>query len=299
MEFQKFIKAVATGPKGNRDLSFEESLEMMNQILLRKVPNELISAFLVGWRLKPETITEYRGALSALDALVKSKTKTIENSIELGYPFDGKANRPFMLPLIANELKRTGLNLIVIGDDLQPGKNGITIKQLKQNVKLGENIFYFDRSDYLLELHHLTEIRMMLGVRSAFNTIEKLPNLGNSKYAITGVFHKPYVQKYNEIFEGRYERFALLQANEGAPELFNKAKLWVSAEGTLQEILIDPEYYGIEKTENLENITIQNTIDLINDPNQNMIKLAKLNAAMLMFVAGKSNSIEVGYESLN
>ncbi len=198
MEFKNFIKAVGTGPKGNRELSFIESIEMMNQILTRKAPNELIAAFLLGWRLKPETIIEYRGALESMDSFMERKT--IENSIELGYPFDGKASHPFMLPLVAKEVKKLGINLVVMGDDLIPAKNGVTIKDICTSLSLENNVHYFDRKNYLKELHALTEIRMMLGVRSAFNTIEKLPNLGNSKCAITGVFHKPYVQIYNDIF---------------------------------------------------------------------------------------------------
>lgn len=297
MEFKSYIKAVGTGPKGNRELSYEESVDMMKQILLRKIPNEMISAFLLGWRLKPETIMEYRGALDALDSF--SERKTIENSIELGYPFDGKASNPFLFPLIAKVLLPFKINLVIMGDDLQPAKGGVTIKDLKTNVKMSENVFYFDRSDYLKQLHDLTDIRMMLGMRTAFNTIEKLPNLGNSRSAITGVFHKPYVQKYNDIFVGRYERFALLQGNEGAPELFNKAKLWLTVENKIEEFFVNPEHYGIEAINPIEDISIQNTLDIINDPPLNIINLSKLNAAIILFVSGRCNNIGEGYELLH
>jgi len=33
----------------------------------------------------------------------------------------------------------------------------------------------------------ITDIRMKLGLRSGLNTIEKLPRVANSEYAITGV----------------------------------------------------------------------------------------------------------------
>ncbi|MEA2090936.1 MAG: glycosyl transferase, partial [Campylobacterota bacterium] len=63
MDFFKYIHAVGTGPKGNRDLSFEESKDMMEQILNQSIPSEQAAAFLLGWRLKPETTTEFRGAI--------------------------------------------------------------------------------------------------------------------------------------------------------------------------------------------------------------------------------------------
>jgi len=36
MDFNKYIHAVGTGPKGNRDLNSDESKDMMHQILDKK-----------------------------------------------------------------------------------------------------------------------------------------------------------------------------------------------------------------------------------------------------------------------
>lgn len=298
MEFKKFIKAVGTGPKGNRDLSFEESVEVMNCILDQSVPSELISAFLLGWRLKPETIVEYQGALAAIDARIKRTT--IPNSIELGFPFDGKAVNPFLFPLVAKMLDKFDLNLVVMGDERVPAKMGVTVKDVCLQIVLNHNIHYFDREQYLKELHKLTRIRNLLGVRTAFNTIEKLPKLGNSEFAITGVFHKPYVQKYNEIFKGRYKRFALIQANEGSPELLSKAKLWLTDEsGQISEINIDPSFYGITYEKSQEGIDLDATLTLLADPTDDFLKRVKLNAAVYLFVANKVKDVQKGYELLS
>ena len=70
MDFHKYIHAVGTGPKGNRDLSFEESQDMMTQILNQSIHGEQIAAFLLGWRLKPETTEEFCGAISACDSFI-------------------------------------------------------------------------------------------------------------------------------------------------------------------------------------------------------------------------------------
>ena len=297
MEFKKFIKAVGTGPKGNRDLTFEESIEMMNHLLDQDVPSELISAFLLGWRLKPETITEYRGALQAMDS--RLQRATINNSLELGFPFDGKAINPYLFPLVAKMLKKSGLNLVIMGDDWVPAKEGVTTKDICSNISLPANVHYFDRKNYLKELHNLTRVRSLLGVRTAFNTIEKLPNLGNSEFAITGVFHKPYVQKYNDIFRGRYKRFALLQGNEGSPEIFSKAKLWITEGEITNEILVDPDFYGINYEKSLEGIKLSDSLTLLTDPNSDITKLARLNGAIYLYVANIANSIEEGFEYLS
>jgi anthranilate phosphoribosyltransferase len=243
MNFHKYVHAVGTGVKGNRDLSFQESEDMMHQMLEQTVHNEQIAAFLLGWRLKPETVEEFRGAIAACDTYITPQT--VANSIELGYPFDGKANNPYIFPLVAKVLQESDLNLVVIGDEMQPAKNGITVKNICTNIELSSNIHYFDRADFFKELHNLTDIRLRLGLRTGFNTIEKLPRVANSEYAITGVFHKPYVEKYVQIFSDRYKKFALIQGNEGTPELFSKGRLWIAKENKMEEFIIDPEFYGI------------------------------------------------------
>ena len=45
MNFKTFIKAVGTGPKGNRDLSFEESFEAVSQILKQEPTQAQMGAF--------------------------------------------------------------------------------------------------------------------------------------------------------------------------------------------------------------------------------------------------------------
>ncbi len=295
MNFHTYIKAVGTGPKGNRDLSFDESKDMMHQILGQKVYSEQIAAFLLGWRLKPETVEEFRGALSACDSYIKHKE--VQNSLELGYPFDGKVKNPYLLPLIAKELKNSELNLVITGDKTQPAKNGTTIKEIHNSIT-EECVHYFDREVFFNELSMLTEIRNRLGVRTGFNTIEKLSHVAKSEYAITGVFHKPYVKKYIDIFSDRYEQFALIQGNEGTPELFNKGTLWVSDENGVKEFEIDPQHYGINYKKSVEKIDKKESLEMLKDPSKELLELAKLNAAIYLFIAKKANSIDEAFESL-
>ncbi len=297
MDFNKYIHAVGTGPKGNRDLSFEEAQDMMQQMLDKSIYTEQIAAFLLGWRLKPETIEEFRGAIAACDGYIQSTT--VENSIELGYPFDGKAKNPYIFPLVGKVLERSKLNLIIIGDEQQPAKGGITTKDICSQIELNNNIHYFDRKEFFKELHQLTDVRVKLGLRTGFNTIEKLPRVANSEYAITGVFHKPYVKKYVDIFSDRYKRFALIQGNEGTPELFSKGRLWIAKEGTLEEFIIDPEYYGIHYKKSWEKITKEESLAQLKDPSDEYLKLATLNAAIYLFVTGNATNIDEAYEMLN
>jgi len=297
MDFFKYIHAVGTGVKGNRDLTFDESVDMMTQILEQNIPSEQISAFLLGWRLKPESIDEFRGAVKACDKYIKKTDVT--NSIELGYPFDGKAKNPYIFPLVAKVLESKDLNLVIIGDEKQPAKDGITIKEIAKNIKFEPNLHYFDRAVFFKEMHKLTDVRNKLGLRTAFNTIEKLPQVANSKYAITGVYHKPYVQKYIDIFSHRYDRFALIQGNEGTPELFSKGRLWISQNSKIDEYIIDPKHYGIDYQKSWDCITYEESLAQLKEPSDEFLKLAKLNGAIYLFIVGKAKSIDEAFEMLD
>lgn len=297
MNFHKYIHAVGTGPKGNKDLSFEEAKDAMEQILNQSVHGEQAAAFLLGWRLKPETVEEFKGVVEACDMFIKNSF--VPNSIELGYPFDGKANNPYIFPLVAKVLEESGLNLVVIGDDLAPAKKGIILKDIATNIELNKNLHYFDRADFFKEMHDLTELRMRLGLRTGLNTIEKLTKVANSEYAITGVFHKPFVKKYVEAFSHRYKRLALIQGNEGTPELFSKGRLWIAQGNDVEEIIVDPEHYGINYTKSWDRITLEESLDQLNNPSDEYLKLAKLNAAVYMFVSEQAKSIDEAFEKLN
>ena len=297
MEFFNYIKAVGTGPKGNRNLCETEIIDAMEQMLEQKAHPEQMTAFLLGWRLQEESNEEMCGALKAFNKYIK-KTN-VPNSIELGNPFDGKQKRPYLFPLIAKELKKFDLNLVVSGDYLQPAKEGITAKDTCVNLDLEDNIHYFDRADYFKELSDLTQVRERLGLRTGFNTIEKLLNPGNSRYAITGAFHKPYVKKYLDLFGEHYDKLVIVKGEEGTCEFFGKSKYWIKENGEIKEVEINPLNFGIEYKDIWEKITMEEMMELMCHPSDELLKLVKLNAALVLFSANKANSLEEGYELLS
>ncbi len=140
---------------------------------------------------------------------------------------------------------------------------------------------------------------MRLGLRTGLNTIEKLPCVAQSKVAILGVFHKPYVQKYIKIFANRYERFGLVKGNEGTPEVFSKTRLWIYENAMLKEYRIDPAEFGINYTKSWERISIEESLQQLKNPSKEFIELAKLNASIWLFVAKKANSVEEAFMKLS
>jgi len=296
MDFFNYIKAVGTGPKGNRNLCEIEMIDAMEQMLEQKVHPEQTAAFLLGWRLQEETNEEMCGALKSFDKYIKKKN--IPNSIELGNPYDGKQKRPYLFHLIARELKKFDLNLIISGDHVQPAKDGITTKDMCVNLELEDNIYFFDRADYFKELSDLTQTRQRLGLRTGFNTIEKLLNPGNSRFAMTGAFHKPYVKKYLDLFGSHYDRLVIVKGEEGTCEFFGKSKYWIKENDEIKEVEINPADFGIEYKEIWEKMSIDEMKEVIANPSDELQKLVKLNAALVLFASKRANSLQEGYELL-
>jgi len=297
MDFFNYIKAVGTGPKGNRNLCESEIIDAMEQILEKKVYPEQVTAFLLGWRLQEETNEEMCGTLKSFDKYIKKKN--IPNSIEFGNPYDGKQKRPYLFPLIAKELKKFDLNIVISGDYLQPAKEGITTKDTCLSLDLEDNVYYFDREDYFKELSDLTTLRQRLGLRTGFNTIEKLLNPGNSRYAMTGAFHKPYVKKYLNLFGDHYEKLVIVKGEEGTCEFFGKSKYWIKENDEIKEVEINPSDFGIDYKDIWEKISIDEMKMLMENPSNELKKLVKLNAALVLFSSNRASSLKEGYELLS
>ena len=296
--FIRYIKCVGTGPKHNRDLNAEEMADAMRMILEGEAAPEQTAAFLLGWRLKPESVEEFRSALKILDAYTGKRA--VENGLELGYPFDGKADNPYLFHLSARLVAPSGIRPVLYAGELQPSKNGLTVKEACEALgELPENLILFDRREYAPALATLTPIRQQLGLRTGLNTLERLPNVGQCDTAIIGVFHKPYVKKYVDIFGDRYERLIVLKGNEGTPEIFGKCRLWVCEDGTIKELTVDPARFGIDYRKSFQRITKAEAVAKMREPDEALMKLAKFNAAVWLFAQKEAQSIDEGWEKID
>ena len=295
--FLPYLKCVGTGPKRNRDLTKDEMKIVMSAFLKNEVVPEQAAAFLLGWRVKGESLDEFAASIEVFDEFIKQEP--LKNSIEFGYPYDGKVKNPYLITLVAKYLQKFDINLSLHGDLLQPSKGGITLKEVCDNTPLTSNTYYYDRKTYFPELHAFSDIRVKLGLRSSFNTIEKLLNITQSETAIIGAFHKPFVEKYITLFKDRYKKLIIIKGNEGTPEIFSKCAITIVENGEVEEIKVDPKDFGIMYSKSAERISLETSLKLVKNPSDELLKLAQLNAAVILFLTGKSPSIEDGFKSIN
>ena len=301
MSFFTYIKAVATGPKSNRDLTYNEIKDAIQQILENQCQSEQSAAFLMCLRVKLESNEELKGCLDSFDKYLQRVN--IPQSIELGFSYDGKTDQPFLFPLTAQILESffqknkniAPFDLVISGDLEQPAKSGLTVKDVATAVKLPDNLHFFDRSNYFKELSALTPLRKKLYMRTIFNTVEKLLNPANSNYAITSAFHKPYVKKYFDLFGKNYENLMIIKGDEGNPEVFDDFKYWVKNGDEIVEQSMTLESLGIHYTQAYEKITLEQNLELLKNPSEELLALAQLNAAILLVVAKRFENVNEAY----
>ena len=295
MTFLECIKSVGTGIKGNKDLSYEQMNFAMSSILDRSATDAQIGAFLVGLRVKLESDTELISAYNVLKNSISNED--IPQSIEIGYPADGKNKTPYLFYLSAMELKDTTL---IINDGLKkPAKNGILLSELKSLLDMPENIHFFDLNKNANKYENITRLRLELGLRTIFNTIERLLFSAKSRFGIVGMFHSTYFKKYKAIYGKQYERLVIVQGDEGTPEIAKNCKIMVIDNDTISyEVKINLEDLGINYKRGSENISKEEMSHRLKNPNDDFIKLAKLNTALLLVASKQSDDIISTYNSM-
>jgi len=294
--FLPYLKLVGTGPKRNRDLTYEEMQTVIRAMLNDEVVPEQAAAFLLGWRVKGESIEEFKAALDIFDAFIVHDPKP--HTVEFGYPYDGKVNNPYLLPLTAQALEPFGVELSLHGGLLQPAKGGITLKEVCDAVTLPKNVHFYERKIYFPQLYRFSKLRARLGLRSSFNTIEKLLGITQSETAVIGAFHKPFVQKYIALYKERYKKLIIIKGNEGSPEIFGKCTITIVENDTVEEFKVDPKAYGVEYVKSFKPITLEASLAQTRNPSEAFLNLARFNAAVLLFLLGKTASIEAGMAPL-
>ena len=288
LRFLEYLRAVGTGPKGNRDLSYDETRDAFELILHRRIPDTLISAFLLGWRVRGERGEELQ---ACVDLLAERTAPHRGEGVEIGYPMDGKAKFPPIMLEAAALIPELPVHTAV---DLPLGpKYGVTADQFPP---FSSNVQLHRRGELIPELSALSGLRNDLGLRTAFNTLEKLYFLAPA--ALIGMHHAPYFDLYAALYQKHYRRLIIVQGHEGTPEILKKTKYKLVEGEQVSTHTIDPEEFGIAPIAAKETMDPDQMKSLLAHPDSNLVRMKVLNAAFIGWAAGLFSTTQEGYESL-
>ncbi len=256
--FIPFIKAVGRGEKLKRDLTYDESVEALRQIVDQTCSPAQAGAFLITQRVKGEAVDEIRGFTDLLraESIIQIEPR-VEGLLDLAAPYDGKVNTAQLAPAIAILLAEAGFPVVLHGDENVPTKSGIgpgpvlramgvaddlepvDVQRMVESVGVG----YLSARRFAPQWHALLPLRHQFGLRTVLNSVEKLLNPANAPYQISGFFHGNYIERLRAVQTGSRRSF-IVQGEEGSIEMAVGRKTHVFAEDAAADLVLDPAALG-------------------------------------------------------
>ena len=264
--FIPYIRAVSRGEKLKRDLTYDEARDAMRQLLTGGASQAQAGAFLMTQRVKGESADEVRAFADTLrEEFTEQLSPSVDNLIDIAMPYNGKSKTAQLAPAIAGVLIAAGFPVLFHGGEDVPTKSGVTVKHVlaKLGVPVGLNsaeattylndnhIAYIDIRQMAPLYDQLTPLRQEFGLRTVFNTVEKLINPANAPYQISGFYHANYVNRIRATQTGD-EISYIVQGEEGSIEMASGRRTRIFGVDSADDLTLDPSAVGLPERERIE-----------------------------------------------
>jgi anthranilate phosphoribosyltransferase len=208
--FRSTIKAVGTGVRGSRDLTFAESRAALCLLLAGDVSPAQTGAFLVAMRIKGESPTELAGFTQALrDVCAPLHTTSARTLVACAGAYDGVADAPNLSLAAGVVAASAGAGIVLhCGDSLGP-KHGVTVADVlgalggphrpsgEQSTRMLETagVTVVHAGESLPGWRELAAIRDEIGVRGPLHSAEKLVDYFGARRFVVGHTHSSYSER--------------------------------------------------------------------------------------------------------
>lgn len=258
---QQWLKEVARGKRGSKDLDYLQTKEVAQSIISGEATDAQIAAYLIALRLKTESPEEMLAFVHAYQDVSNKLELSNMSIIDLASPYNGRNTFTGTIPT-AILMAEYGLPVFLHGSDSLPPKYGTVLKEIL--FKLGLNISqtpqglgktieeagiaFANTEEHCRSLAHLRGIRKELGVRTLFNTVEKLLNLANADSLMMGAYHRTAINKIAPVFkELSFKNVYVVQGIEGSEDLpvHRNSFIYKITDNNIESSIVKPEEYGL------------------------------------------------------
>ncbi len=292
----------------------ETTTECFDGILKGEVDPILISAFLMGLRVKGETVDDIEAAARVMrhhSHKVAAPSDVVDTCGTGGLPFKSLNTSTASAFVIAGAGGRVAKH----GNRSVPPKTGSADVLEALGVKLDVNEaqfakcvseahvgFMFARSHHSA-MRHVAPIRQTLGLRTIFNILGPLTNPADAKYQVLGVFDEKWLGPMARVLQRLgTQKSWIVHGHDGLDEITitDKTTVVEVTPDNIKTFEIDPNEYGISKAE-LDDLkggspkeNADAIIQLLNGKKSAFRDIVVLNAAAGLYVSGKVEDIETG-----
>lgn len=248
------LKEVGRGKRGARDLTYYEAARAADLILRGEASPAQIGAFLVAERIKMESIDEIQAFVDRLAA--HAWRHPIAGSLDCAGPYDGRTKSFLATFPTAFVLTACGLPVALHASPTLPPKRGITLLDLVRSLGAGTDrerliaaasqtgLLFVPTEEWCPPLARLRPLREELGLRTAFNSAEKLLRFSGADIIALGVFHGTVFEKMAQLITRLgFSSGIVVQGMEGSEDLpvTKRTRTLVVRGGTSELYIVDPE----------------------------------------------------------
>jgi len=313
------IKQALNRVVGQLDLTTEEMKAVMRQIMTGQCTDAQIGAFLMGMRMKSETIDEIVGAVEVMRELAEPVRFNSERLVDTcGTGGDGM--NIFNVSTAASfVVAAAGGKVAKHGNRAVSGKSGsadlleaagvyldLTPEQVARSVDTVGVGFMFAPAHHGA-MKFAAGPRRELGLRTLFNILGPMSNPAGVKHQVLGVFSKELCRPMAEVLARLGSVHVLVvHAQDGLDEISLAAPTFVAElkNGEISEYKIQPEDFGI-KSQSLIGLNVddaQGSLALIRDAlgrrqtenGQKAADIIVLNAGAALYAADMASSLHEG-----
>jgi anthranilate phosphoribosyltransferase len=229
-----YLKELARGKHGARDLTREQARTLFGAIFAGEVPDVALGAVLVAFRVKGETAEEIAGMLEALAPHMRPMHLAARRAIPAVIPtYNGSRKLPNLVPLLALLIAREGVPVLLHGLAQESGRVSTfdilerlghpaarSIAEAEQMVE-ERHLAPVPIAVLSPDLGRLLEARDALGIRNSGHSVAKLalPNgiNGASACRLVAVTHPDFMKLMREHFTQAPANAFLMRGVEGEP----------------------------------------------------------------------------------
>ena len=243
MSIAPYLKEIARGRKGARDLSRVQAADLMAQLLRGDLSELELGAFCIAMRIKGETPDELAGFLDALTPHMQRPRSTCPVVVLPSY--SGARRQPCLTPLLALHLAQLGqaagfavllhgmqtedsrvapqsiiFELNKLADPMKPAWAAIEkILPTRAEPLQAGRAYWLDTADFSPALARLLQVREVLGLRNSAHSLVKMLNPVDAPLTVLvyPYTHPEYRESAAATFLLTGQRALLMRGTEGEP----------------------------------------------------------------------------------
>ena len=315
MKIKQAITRIAEG----KDLSLDEMQSVMGQVMRGEAGDAQIGAFLMGLRMKGESLDEITGAVMVMRELASGVDVSGEHMVDIvGTGGDGanlfnvSTAACFVVAAAGGKVAKHGNRSVSSSSgsaDLLETAGvvlGLAPQQVAECVeKVGVGFMFAPAHHSAMK--HAIGPRKEMGVRTIFNILGPMTNPAGVKRLLIGVYDAKLCRPVAEVLNRLgAEHVMVVHSEDGLDEISAAAATHVAEAkfGELTEYRVTPEALGMERTP-LEGLEVSNSDEslalirsaLSGAPGDTAVRarqVVALNAGAALYVAGLAPSLEKG-----